>query len=185
MAAGSSSRLGQPKQLLPYKGSTLIGHSIAVAKAFSTNCFLVLGSNIELIKNNIDTQQLNIINHKNWEYGMGSTISFGLKNLLLEQPDIKNVILMLCDQPFVSTELLAQLRKTRLNDGKSIVACSYNNTYGVPAMFNQRYFKELLALSGEVGAKEIISNNIDKVEFIEFPKGGIDIDTTKDLSFLN
>lgn len=184
MAAGSSSRLGQPKQLLPFKGSTLIAHSIAVAKAFSTSCFLVLGSNFELIKKNIDSQQLNIIKHKNWEHGLGSSISFGLKNLLIEQSDIENVILMLCDQPFVSAELLNKLQLAQLNEGKSIVACSYYNSYGVPAIFNKKHFEELLALSGEVGAKNIISNNIDNVQFVEFPKGDIDIDTTEDLKHL-
>jgi molybdenum cofactor cytidylyltransferase len=184
LAAGRSSRLGQPKQMLPYKQSTLIENSIAVAKGFSTNCFLVLGSNFELIKNSIDSQQLKTINHQNWNQGIGSSISFGLKSLLIDQPNIESVMLMLCDQPFVNSELLSQLQRAHLNEGKSIAACSYNNSYGVPAIFSKIYFEALLGLSGDIGAKKIISNNIDKVQFIEFQKGSIDIDTTNDLDFL-
>jgi len=104
----------------------------------------------------------------------------GLRFLMeKEQPD--QVILMLCDQPFVDTKLLDQLILAKKESGKGIVACAYSDTLGVPALFDQKYFEVMLALKGSEGAKKVILKNRKDVFTVDFPLGEIDLDTEADI----
>lgn len=179
LAAGSSSRLGQPKQLLKYKGKSLIQMTIDTAiKSRADNCVLVLGANLELILKEIRNSKINIVINNNWQNGMASGMQIGLAFLEKKlAPD--QVILILCDQPFVDSELINNIIN-QAESGKGIIACHYNGTLGVPALFSRKYFQELRGLIGSEGAKKVIYAHQDDLGKVDFPDGAIDIDTPDD-----
>ena len=87
---------------------------------------------------------------------------------------------MVCDQPFVSVALLNELIDACNTSGDDIIACSYSNTIGTPALFSKNYFPALLALQGDEGAKKLLKQYNGSVGVVSFPKGNIDIDTIQD-----
>jgi molybdenum cofactor cytidylyltransferase len=185
LAAGSSSRLGRPKQLIDFQGKKLIQRAVDFAvKSKADSLVVVLGWNPELIQNGFDSTQTPSVINENWEEGMASSMQVGLR-FLMENEQQDQVILMLCDQPFVDTKLLDQLILAKKKSGKGIVACAYSDTLGVPALFDQKYFEEMLTLKGSEGAKKVILKNREDVFPVNFPLGEIDLDTEADLNRLN
>ncbi|MBS4070787.1 MAG: nucleotidyltransferase family protein [Algoriphagus sp.] len=184
LAAGSSSRLGRPKQLIEFQGKKLIQKAIDEAqKSKADTLVVVLGWNPDLIKSGFDSEIIPFVVNENWQEGMASSMQAGLRFLLeKEQPD--QVILMLVDQPLVDADLLNRLILEKEKSGKGIVACSYSDTLGVPAIFDQKYFEELLKLKGSDGAKKVISKNKVDVFELDFPLGAMDLDTAEDLKRL-
>jgi molybdenum cofactor cytidylyltransferase len=184
LAAGSSSRLGSPKQLIEFQGKKLIHKAIEEAqKSKSDSLVVVLGWNPELIKSGFDSEKIPFVTNENWEEGMASSMQAGLRFLIeKEHPD--QVILMLVDQPFVSVELLNSLILEKEKSGKGIVACSYSDTLGVPAIFDRAYFEEMLSLQGSEGAKKVIMKNRAEVFAVDFHLGAVDLDTEEDLERL-
>jgi molybdenum cofactor cytidylyltransferase len=184
LAAGSSSRLGKPKQNLIFQGGTLLQRSVKAALAADCQQIVaVLGANAPVIEPTIADQPIQIIHNSNWETGMSSSIHFGLTALLKTSPQIKSVILMLCDQPFADTSIINQLIQASAHN-KHLVACNYNGTIGVPALFDKSHFEELLALQGNEGAKKLLLKYKNEVHTVPFPLGMIDIDTVGDFERL-
>jgi molybdenum cofactor cytidylyltransferase len=182
LAAGSSSRLGRAKQLIEFQGKTLIQKAIDEAKKSQANCLvLVLGANAELIQTGFDITSTPFIVNSNWQQGMSSSMQAGLR-FLMEKEKINQVLLMLCDQPFVDASLLNQLITAKETSGKGIVAAAYSNTLGVPALFEECYFEELLQLTGSEGAKKVIFNHQAEVHALDFPLGAVDLDTEEDVN---
>ena len=181
LAAGSSSRLGKPKQLINYQGKTLIQYSIEAAlHSAADDLVVVLGSNSELIQRGISSKEVPVLVHAHWEEGMSSSMQCGLR-YLIETRQVEQVILMLCDQPYVTQDLLDELMNGKKASGKGIVACSYAGTLGVPALFDQFYFPELLELKGSEGAKKVILNHQADTFLVDFPLGAVDLDTEEDV----
>ena len=182
LAAGSSTRLGRAKQLIEFQGKTLIKKAIEEAQNSQADCLvLVLGSNPELIQTGFDTSSTPYIINADWQNGMSSSMQAGLR-FLMEKEEIDQVLLMLCDQPFVDASLLDQLITAKETSGKGIVAAAYSNTLGVPALFDKRYFEELLQLTGSEGAKKVIFNHQAEVHALDFPLGAVDLDTEEDVN---
>lgn len=180
LAAGSSSRLGQPKQLLEFNGKTLLEIAVEAAqKSLAQSCILVLGANANLISERVGHLKVDQVINENWENGMASSMQKGLK-YLMEKSASDQVILMLSDQPFVDSNILNSLIKNKINTNSEIIACSYNGTFGVPVLFTKKYFPELLSLTGNDGAKKLVMAHQDDLHTIDFPKGAIDIDTMED-----
>jgi len=183
LAAGSSSRLGTPKQNLVYKGQTLLQRAIKAAQGTGCNPIIVLlGANFEVIHPTVESLPVTVAYNGDWQEGMSSSIRLGISELQKNQAKIDSVILMLCDQPFVNTELLDQLILSATK--KSIVVCAYNNGIGPPAFFDSYYFPELLLLQGNEGAKKLILKHEAHITTIPFPSGNIDIDTMDDFERL-
>lgn len=181
LAAGNSSRLGQPKQLLKYKGRTLLqiaidaaDHCEAVAK------ILVLGANAEEIQNKIELKSVILTINQYWELGMSKSLEVVINKLLKEKPFIDQILVLLSDQPYISSSLLKEIIVTQASSGKGIVACKYEDTLGVPVLFDKKYFEELIDLSGQKGAKKLIYEHNDDLATVFFPEGKIDIDTKGD-----
>ncbi len=82
-----------------------------------------------------------------WERGIGSSIRAGLAEALLYRPPLNALLVMVCDQPFVTTDLLATLISGRAEAGTNAAACTYAGTTGVPALFDRALFPALAALS--------------------------------------
>ena len=185
LAAGSSSRLGTPKQLLPYKKNTLIEHSIEVALiSLARRVIVVLGANAETMQPGIENDKLSFIINEKWEEGIASSIRCGLRYSLNQTNPPQNVLYMVCDQPYINTDLLDKLITLQEQTGHAIVASKYAETTGIPAIFAAALFPELLQLRGDTGAKKIIAQQKDKMAAVPFPLGDIDIDTEADYRHL-
>ena len=181
LAAGASVRLGHPKQLLMYNGQTLLQNSLQSALASGAQpLIVVLGANADTIKNEIKNDRLHVVINAQWEKGMASSIQSGVKAIVEMTPDAEGIIVMVCDQPYVTSSLLNELITTHEKTGKQIVACSYENSFGPPVFFHRSFFDKLLQLEGDTGARSIVSQHIDLVELIPFPEGTFDIDTEAD-----
>ena len=181
LAAGSSSRLGEPKQLLMYNGKSLLHQVISVANETNINPLLVvLGANYPVLSKKIDKHKAILVFNKDWQTGMASSIVTGLNFVIEKYPLTDGVIIMMCDQPFVSATLLNNLITTQKQTNKPIVCSSYQNTLGAPALFHKNIFPQLLQLKGDTGARKIILQHADDVATVLFLKGNIDIDTPED-----
>jgi len=184
LAAGKSARLGSPKQLLTYRCKSLLQHTVDTAlESLASPVIVVLGSGKETIEKEIDQTQIFILENSNWESGMASSISCGINNLQTIAPDSEAVIMMVCDQPYVSAALLNDLMNKHKESGKAIIASSYEYTLGTPALFHKSLFSELSALEGESGAKSLIKKYHLQTASISFDQGSIDIDTRE--NYLN
>ena len=186
LAAGKSSRLGQPKQLLPFRGKTLVRTVIDAAR--EAGCWpvvVVIGSNSAKVQQELAHADVVKVQNKNWQRGIGSSIRTGVQALINQVPDVEAILLLLCDQPAVNAQFIERLIATREATKKNIVASSYANTVGVPAILDRSLFKELLALGDEAGAKSIILKNPERVAPLAFPEGAIDIDTSEDWKALD
>jgi molybdenum cofactor cytidylyltransferase len=186
LAAGQSSRLGSPKQLLTYKGKNLLRHT--VDEALETGCpsvFVVLGANSDLFRKELKDKPVMLLENADWEEGMASSIRYALKEITgtILRPD--SIIIMVCDQPYVSSALLLDLVKQKNETGKHIVACRYNAQVGTPALFHRSFFPALMELKGDKGAKKLIADHPTQVATILFPDGEKDIDTKEDYESLN
>ena len=185
LAAGESTRLGYPKQIAKYKDKTLLQLAIDAANGCKADKrVVVLGANRDEIKKTFSGASIPNIPNPHFEKGMSTSIKIGLEYMLrFDQPD--QVIIMLCDQPFVDAKLLNKLIAAQEKEGKGIVACAYSKTVGVPILFGKAYFKKLMELTGDEGAKQIALAHEEDLATIAFPKGKVDIDTEEDLKDLN
>lgn len=185
LAAGESSRLGKPKQNIVYKGKSLLKHAISTAiHSACTPVIIILGARFEEIQSHIKEEPVIAYYNPQWQEGMSSSIRSGIELLQKTEPLVSEVILMVCDQPFVNSELLNDLISKKATAGKEIAACFYNNILGVPALFDKKLFPELLSLKGQEGAKKLLMKHIESVVAIPFPSGSIDIDTIEDYEAL-
>lgn len=185
LAGGASTRLGRPKQLLQYHGKTLLNHAVNEAIISKADAVVViLGKNADLFQNEIDEEKVHVVVNKDWVEGMASSVRLGLDTLLKTKPYIDAVIFMVCDQPHISSSVLNELITKQQKTTKQIVTCNYGESIGPPALFHKKYFRELAKLNGDVGARNIIEQNINDVATIFFPEGKIDIDTEEDYEAL-
>ena len=180
LAAGNSSRLGQPKQLLQFKGKSLLYHVVSQALEITPAVVVVTGSKNDIIEKEIHDLRALATENPNWQDGMGSSISSGLKRLLDNFPTIETVIISVCDQPFIEASVFSELISKQKDSQKNIVASAYSETLGTPVLFTKKYFTELIALSGNEGAKKLLDKFNEDVAQINFEKGAIDIDTIED-----
>ncbi len=183
LAAGSSARLGRPKQHLTFNNKTFLQQMVITVTA--VNCgpvIIVLGANAQLY-NEHGENVYNVVNDK-WQQGMGSTICCGLKKLLEVVPDVEGAIITVCDQPYVTLSLLQQMLHKHQQSQLPIVACTYSDTIGTPVLFHHAVFSELLQLSGDKGAKQIVNKDKERVALVDFPLGAVDVDTEEDYTRL-
>ncbi|HXQ71920.1 MAG TPA: nucleotidyltransferase family protein [Pyrinomonadaceae bacterium] len=187
LAAGASTRMGiaaTPKQLLVYDGQTLIRR--AAETALGSVCHpvvVVLGANAVRVGAELELPVI-VTRNREWETGMGSSIRTGLEAVLAADDDVDAIVVQLCDQPFVTAELIDTLIERRRETGKTIIGTEYRGTRGVPALFARELFAELRALSGHEGARQIIRNHPDDTAVVPFVGAAIDIDTPQDYEAL-
>jgi molybdenum cofactor cytidylyltransferase len=185
LAAGESSRLGQPKQLVHFRGKSLVRRAAdAASEAGCSPITIVLGSDSKEIEDELAGTGVAIVKNENWRAGVGTSIRAGVQNSLSQASNLEAIVLLVCDQPFVDARVIKGLIELRQKTSKSIVASAYSGTLGVPALFDRSCFQELRALGNDVGAKSIILSKRERVAEFHFPEGTIDIDTTADLEKL-
>lgn len=172
LAAGGSTRVGEPKQFLEFEGETLIRRIVHAARDAGCDPVVVAaGDTIARVRDEVADAE--VIHNAHWQRGIGTSIKCGAAQL---RHRVDAVIILACDQPLVTPCLVRQL----MSCDAPIVACSYANTIGIPALFDSRYFDALAALPDERGAKSILEQHRDHLATIDFPEGAIDIDTRAD-----
>ncbi|MBK9255069.1 MAG: nucleotidyltransferase family protein [Saprospiraceae bacterium] len=184
LAAGESSRLGTPKQLLMYRGKTLMQHTIDQTQTLGLDTFIVLGAFSEQIISQINTYDAKVVINKNWNEGLASSIRCGLEQVLQSNPDTEAVILILCDQPFLTIEILQQILEKYHDSSLPIVHCNYGEASGPPTLFHRSLFPYLMELKDHEGAKKVVNKYPADVALVDFADGKFDIDTLADYQHL-
>ena len=183
LAAGSASRMGKMKQLLPYKNTTLLEWIIEQAlKSIVKNVFCVLGANKEKIKKQFTTKPIEVIYNPNYKNGLSSSIVAGID--FLQKHNFDNALIILADQPHVTSEYLNSLIEASKKNPTKIIASNYQGSVGVPAMFPKKYFNDLLNLEGDKGAKNFLLQHNSNVLKINSHQNLLDIDTPEDYQHL-
>lgn len=186
LAAGSSSRLGQPKQLLPYEGETLLHRAVRTAAAAGCSPIVVVtGALDNVLRGAVADLPCRVVHNPDWASGMGSSVRAGLAPLL-PGPDaagsapagLAAVLLMLCDQPLLTAEHLSRLISVQRQTGRAAVATTYAGIVGVPAIFGPALFERLRSLDGAGGAQRLLrSLPTADVDTLDFPAAALDVDT--------
>jgi molybdenum cofactor cytidylyltransferase len=157
LAAGSSTRMGKTKQLLSFGNTTLLGKVIETTTEVSNNdIFCVLGANATIIEESIQDYSLTRILNKDYKKGLSSSIIAGVN--IISKLDFDAVIIVLGDQPNISSKYLIRLIETAKKRENYIIASNYNGRNGVPALFPKKYFKNLLQLNGDKGASNLLNS---------------------------
>jgi len=181
LAAGKSTRMGKPKQLLSWRSTTLLGHALKNAQAICPDhVYVVLGANAEKIEKSVEENTAHFIFNENYEKGLGSSLAMGIGSILKTNKKYQAVLVTLCDQPLVDIGYLNQIINTYRKGDSEIIATAYANRAGVPALFDKRYFDGLLALHEDFGASQMIKKYQTDVKTVD-PRGkALDIDTWDD-----
>ncbi|MDT0691143.1 nucleotidyltransferase family protein [Salegentibacter sp. F188] len=185
LAAGSSSRLGYPKQLVEFRGKSLLQHSIDVADSLHFDVqILLMGAKAGEILKKIECRNFEIVINDNWKEGIGTSISKGIFEALHLQNDLDYVLILLSDQPFITTEKIREIIRVKLESKKSATFSEYLGEAGVPAIFSKETFSDLQELKKDQGAKKLILKNRIEFELVKFEGGNFDVDTAADVDFL-
>jgi molybdenum cofactor cytidylyltransferase len=181
LAAGSSSRMGRSKQLLIVNDKSLLSIATgAAASSKASRTVVVLAANEEAHHITVSKFPVDIIVNVFSQKGMGSSLKEGLNFLLKKDPAIGAVIILVCDQPMISSAHIDKIIDKYLQSGNPIIASKYDNTTGVPVLFDKSYFEKLLSLQDDQGAKKIVQENPADMDVVDFPGGEIDLDTIEE-----
>jgi molybdenum cofactor cytidylyltransferase len=180
LAAGSSSRFGEPKQLLEFHGEMLVQRIVRVAQEGGCSPVVVVtGDSHQPVAAAMADLHPLVIRNENLVGGIGTSIRVGVQRLT--DHDISAIVLLACDQPAVDRAVVSALIAEYESSSCPIVASHYANTLGIPALFHRSLFDELLHLPDERGAKMLLQKNPARVVHIDFPGGIFDLDTPEDL----
>lgn len=181
LAAGASTRLGAPKQLLDFRGRPLLQHILDQAEPLPlTVSVLVLGAHAAEVRSAVSPGQFRVVVNEQWQEGVAGSIRLALREALALCPDLENLLFLLSDQPFVTTQILSELLDLQAQTNSSIAACRYGDTLGVPAVFSKKWFPELLLLQGDSGAGRLIRQYAGEAAILPFEPGAMDVDTEED-----
>lgn len=174
LAAGSGSRMGGPKALLDLGGETLLQRAVRIVRA--AGCDPVLA-----VVGGWDPGPLgaSLVPNPEAAEGMASSIRAGVRAL---PPEALAALFLTVDQPAVDVPLLCRLLALAAQAPDQPAACAYGNTLGIPAVLPRRLFPELLALTGDRGAKGLLLR--ETTAALPFPEGIADLDTPADLARL-
>jgi len=178
LAAGSSSRMGTPKQLLPWGDTTLLGNAIRNAKTTDiSDIYVVLGANATQILEAVHVTGVHFIKNPLWQQGLGTSIASSIQHFNGAGKSYGGVLVMLCDQPLVDADYLNQMITSFRTGEKNIIATAYEKRIGVPALFNNTYFEALAKLNMDYGAKEILRAHKNKLIALDPMGKAVDVDT--------
>ncbi len=181
LAAGESKRMGQPKQLLDIGGTSLLRHTAKIALATGLEpVVLVVGANKPQVVPDIADLPLTIIDNSMWRTGMASSVKMGMAAMWMNNKNIDAVLMLVCDQPFLTVEVLNQIIDQYQTKSPKIVACRYDSQIGIPALFDRTMFEDLLNLTGDKGAKPVLMNHLENTHLIDFQDGIVDLDTMEE-----
>ncbi|MET2985398.1 nucleotidyltransferase family protein [Aureibaculum conchae] len=178
LAAGASIRMKAIKQLLPWKKTSLLGHSIEQSLSSKVDSvFVVLGANKEKIAPTLKDYNIQIIENEDWRLGLGKSIACAIQFLDNSPTQFNGVLIALADQPLLTASYYNKLIVEFKESKSGIVSTQQNSTIGVPAVFNENYYERLSFLYEDRGAKALIKQNLDDVRFVNPDGIALDVDT--------
>ncbi|MBX0290264.1 nucleotidyltransferase family protein [Hymenobacter sp. HSC-4F20] len=179
LAAGASTRLGRPKQLLRYQGQTLLRRAAetAVAVAAGSPVVVVTGAQHEALLPELVGLPVVAAHCAAWQLGMGASLKCGLAMLDTLVPSPTSIIVLLCDQPHVTPALLREFVATQAATRQPIVASAYGGVQGVPVLFGAEAVPLLRQLPEAAGAAQLLKRHPELVATVPFPAGAVDVDT--------
>jgi len=181
LAAGSSQRLGRPKQLLPYRGTTLLDATLSLARSCGLDQVMVtLGGAGDAVRAAVDFAGVDVVDNPDFGAGCGSSIAAAV-DVLDERTD--GIVLLLGDQPGVSPATVRRLVDKAA--GSPLGVCRYVDALGHPFWFGREMFAELRALHGDKAVWKLLESG--RYPVIEVDAEGVvplDVDTWEDYEAL-
>jgi molybdenum cofactor cytidylyltransferase len=180
LAAGSSERMGRPKQLLPIDGQPMLRHvTEAVCASGLDQVVVVLGAHAGTVQAALVGLPIEIVHNQAWREGLSTSLRAGVGAL---RPDTGAVLVVLADQPALTSNLLRQLVERYRATQAPIVAPFHRGQRGNPVLFDRSLFPELLAVRGDRGAREVIERYKDQMERVTCDDPAVvqDVDTLQD-----
>ncbi len=185
LAAGASTRMGEPKQLLDLDGRPLLVHAVEAALASPAwPVVVVLGAHAEKIRPVLARLPVLIAENPAWAEGMAASLRAGITTLRQFSRRLDAALIALCDQPAFSAATIARIVAAQRETGRSIVAARYNGRHGAPALFLREHFAALAALTGEEGARALLNGDPAHVATVDLPELALDLDTPADVASL-
>lgn len=185
LAAGASTRLGKPKQLIEIEGESLLRRTVRLAlEAGCAPVFVVLGCEAERMRRELEGLAATPVIHEGWSAGMGSSLRRGMEAVCAMEPQPDAVLVLVCDQPKLAVEHLRRLTAGQRTARGGIAASAYAGRIGVPAIFGREFYPELLELQGDRGAREVIRRHAEAVRAVPWAEGELDVDEPGDLARL-
>jgi molybdenum cofactor cytidylyltransferase len=185
LAAGASSRLGRPKQLLMVRGKTLIAR--AVDTAIEAGCdpvVVVLGRDAEACKTALGDRPVVCVENIDWATGMGSSLRVGVRTARSVAAEAESVCVLLADQPNVTSQTLRRLIETKARSDRPIAVASFAGTVGPPVIVSGPALERLMNWPNEQGAKALWLAEPNDVLRVECPEAEADVDTEEDYARL-
>lgn len=184
LAAGGSSRLGVPKQLLTIAGKPLVRRAARSAiDAGLSPVHVVLGAHADDVAAALCEEPIQVVLNTDWPTGVASSIRAGVSSL--HDADVDALVLMVCDQPRLASQVLRELLDAHARFARPIVASRYGGSLGTPALFARGVWHELNALGADTGAKPVILRDPTRVAVVDFPQGAWDVDAQADAARLD
>jgi molybdenum cofactor cytidylyltransferase len=178
LAAGASSRLRRPKQLVDFRGKPLLRHVVdAVGASSCAALAVVLGARANEIASVLEGALLAILPNDDWAQGIASSIRLATR--WASSRGASALVLVLADQPLIDAAHVDRL-VAAWRGGASVAASAYDGVLGVPAVLDATLFPDLLALEGDRGVARILRVCADAVG-IPWPDGDLDVDTDADV----
>lgn len=185
LAAGPSTRMGRPKQLLLVDGKSLLVRAVEQALASPAwPVVVVLGANAEQIRPVLAKLPVLIADNPAWAEGMAASIRTGVAILQQFSRQLDAALITLCDQPAFSAATIERLVAEQRATGRSIVAARYSGRQGAPALFAKEHFPALVALTGEEGARAMLNGDASIIAPVDLPELAFDLDTPADYAAL-
>jgi len=187
LAAGASTRMGSPKQLLNWGNSTLLEHTLnTVLELNSSEVVVVLGANFEIIKSEISKYPVTVLNNTSWKVGLGKSIAVAVEYIQKLDYKVDGVMIVLADQPLIDSRFLGELCNAFNPNNNQIITTSYKNgKRGVPVIFDKHYFEELMLLNDDDGAKTLLKTYANSVNSLKPQSENLDIDSKEDYNYLH
>jgi molybdenum cofactor cytidylyltransferase len=180
LAAGTSTRMGQAKQLLPLADTTVLAQTLKNTRdAGMHEIVLVLGSSAEAIRHQLPLLGLKLVVNPEYQQGIASSLRLGICAL---DPHSDATLIILGDQPFTRPETLEQIAEAYYRSRAPIVIPSYQGTRGNPVLLDRSVFAEAMALQGDTGCRALFGNYLEKIMNVEVEDSGVllDIDNPED-----
>lgn len=181
LAAGASRRMGRPKQLLQFRGTTLLRRVVEEALASSlSRVLVVVGAHAPVATAALTGLPVGIVENVDWALGQGSSVATGMRALRERDPDTAGVVFLVSDQPLVTASSIDLLITTHRTTGSLIVASRRGERLEAPALFSFAFFDDLAALRDDIGARDILTRNESRALGIDLPDAEFDVDTPED-----
>lgn len=175
LAAGAGRRMGRTKALMVRHGETFVSATVAALMPHVAEVHVAIGDRAEDVRSAHRDLDVCWIEVMEWQEGMGRSLAIGIAALAADA-QVRSVLVTPCDLPYFNARVAGELVDCFQRSSRSVVACGYENTIGVPAVFARSWFDRLLCCSGDRGARDLLRANTEEIEVFSWPEGALDSD---------